>query len=168
MSSVLCATAESRISNEYTAPLWTSARSTSPRCIASSSHHASSMHHPSNSFSCFCCCFILGIRGHLRCIGNFCSRPCYFLFLFAQHVPLFFFDTSHNPSCSLAHALFILRMLSLIPRPLHLPSFTYSTYLKILHVNFFIFLIPSFFSSLFVHYFLFLVDATSTLISPYA
>jgi hypothetical protein len=80
----------------------------------------------------------------------------------------FFFDTSHNPSCSLAHALFILRMLSLIPRPLHLPSFTYSTFLKILHVNFFIFLIPSFFSSLFVHYFLFLVDATLTLISPYA
>jgi hypothetical protein len=31
----------------------------------------------------------------LRCIGNFCSRPCYFLFLFAQHVPLFFFR--HQP-----------------------------------------------------------------------
>lgn len=125
-------------------------------------------HHPSNSFSCFCCCFIWGIRGHLRCIGKCTVSCCFFLSLFAQHALLFFSTPSTIPHVPLLmpflfSACFPSSHDRCISHPLH------TLFFKILHVNFFsIFLIPSFFSCLFVHYFLFLVDATLTLISPHA
>lgn len=58
---------------------------------------------------------VWGIRGHLRCIGNvlflFVSDPVPFSPILLSMF-YYLFDPIQNPSCSLAHALFIFHMLS--------------------------------------------------------
>ncbi|KAG2342984.1 hypothetical protein BDR05DRAFT_313957 [Suillus weaverae] len=80
------------------------------------------------------------------------------LSLFAQHVLLSFSTPSTVPHVPLLMPFLFSACFPSSHDPCISHPTTYSIF-KILHVNFFIFLIPSFFSFLFVHSFL-LVDAT--------
>lgn len=124
------ATAEPRISNEYTAPSWSWARRDQRHRVTPIYHRIT---HYASSFKLVFLLLLLLHLGNPWTFEMHWKMYCFLLFLslpFCSAHFAIFFDAIHNPSCSLAHALFIFCMLSLIPRPLHLPSTTYSIFLN--------------------------------------